>query len=96
MYVCVAVYAFYADVSEPPSVFAFQMAGKTRRCSVRAGERKGGAGMLFQCKIGELKTVGRVASGAIGRSVVDDKLALMIVGMAGRTSVVGKRVGKTV
>ena len=60
------------------------------------GHRFCGAGMLFQCKIGELKTVGRVASGAIGRSVVDDKLALMIVGMAGRTSVVGKRVGKTV
>lgn len=83
MYVRVAVNASYADVSEPPSVFAFQMTGKTRRCSVCSGERKSGAGMLLYCKVGELKTVGSVASSAIGRSVVDDKFALMIVGMAG-------------
>jgi len=96
VYVRVAVHAFCADVSKPPPVFVFQMAGKTRCCGVRSGERKGGAGMLLYCKVGELKTVGSVASSAIGRSVVDDKLALMIVGMTGRTSVVGKRVGKTV
>lgn len=70
------------------------MTGKTRCRYVPAIQRKFGFIVLRNAERAPLKSVHRMALRTIRRPGIADELPLVVVGMAGGTSIVGQRLGQ--
>jgi len=87
VYVFVAIHAALANFPELPLLF-FPMAGITRRCNMRPGERKCGLGVFFKGKCTPRKPIHRMALRTVRCFYSGFKLPLVVVFVAGRTGVV--------
>ena len=92
MHIFMTIYAAHAKPFEFPFVILF-VAGKTRRGNMRAIQREFGLGMLLQTICTFCKTLYRVARCTIRCNDDAGKLPLMVIFVAGSTSIMRQRIG---